>query len=178
MAPGIFSVTLEDFKQQADEFGVEAKGRTKFLKEEWRKLQDANLEKERFDMKEKRLEREMEEKQLESEREMEEKCLESDALLQSEKLAAQLELERLQLETASLERENVEARTEVQLAASSQAGRENITAVTKTLRLPGLWMKRITWITIYCDLRDKLPLRVGNEIRGLFGLTHCLLVKH
>ena len=39
-------------------------------------------------------------------------------------------------------------------------------------------MGKIIRITIYYDLRDTLPLRVGNEIRGLFGLAHCLLVKH
>ena len=57
MATGIFSVTLEDLKQQTDEFGLEGKNRKKFLKEEWRKIQDANLEKERFEMEERRLER-------------------------------------------------------------------------------------------------------------------------
>ena len=43
------------------------------------------------------------------------------AKLQSEKLAAQLELERLQLKKAMVEHKNIEARAEAQLAASSQA---------------------------------------------------------
>ena len=60
MATGIFSVTLEDSKQQANEFGLEGKDRTKFLKEEWQKIQDAKLEKERF-------ERKAEQKRLETE---------------------------------------------------------------------------------------------------------------
>ena len=62
MATGIFSVTLEDLKQQADEFGLQRKDRTKFLKEEWRKILDAKLEKERF-------EREAEERRSEKEAE-------------------------------------------------------------------------------------------------------------
>ena len=132
MAAGIFSVTLEDLKQQADEFGLEGKDRTKFLKEEWPKVQDAKLEKERF-------EREAEQKRLEREKEMEERRFEREleAKLQSEKLAAQLELERLQLERAKMERENIEARAEVQPAASSQPGQNYVVAVTKTPGLPG-----------------------------------------
>ena len=59
-----------------------------------------------------------------------------EAKLQSKKLAAQLELERLQLERAKVEGQNIEARAEVQSAASSQAGQENVTAVTKTPGLP------------------------------------------
>ena len=43
----------------------------------------------------------------------------------------------LQLERAKVERENIEARAEVQSAASSQAGQENVTAVIKTSELPG-----------------------------------------
>ena len=58
MATGIFSVTLEDWKQQVDELGLEGKNRTKFLKEEWRKIQDAKLEKKRFEREERRLEKE------------------------------------------------------------------------------------------------------------------------
>ena len=54
-----FSVTLEDLKQQANEFDLEGKDRTKFLKEERRKTQDAKLEKERFERKEKRMEKEV-----------------------------------------------------------------------------------------------------------------------
>ena len=57
MATGIFSVKLKHLKQQADEFSLEGKDRTKFLKEEWWKLLDAKLEKERF-------EREAEERRL------------------------------------------------------------------------------------------------------------------
>ena len=57
------------------------------------------------------------------------------AKLQSEKLAAQLELEGLELERAKVERENIETRA--QSAASSQAGQENVAAVTKTPGLPG-----------------------------------------
>ena len=49
MVAGIFFVMLEDLKQQADEFGTEGKDRTKFLKEEWRKIQDAKLEKKGFE---------------------------------------------------------------------------------------------------------------------------------
>ena len=63
--------------------------------------------------------------------------MELEAKLQSEKLAAQLELEKLQLEIARVERENIEARAEVQLAASSHVGQENVAAVTKTLGLSG-----------------------------------------
>ena len=125
-----FSVTLEDLKQQADEFGLEGKDRTKFLKEELRKIQDAKLEKERFESDKRRLEKEAEQKRFEAEatenplqREMEEKRLERklEAKLHSEKLAAQLELESLQLERAKVERENIEALAEVQSTASSQA---------------------------------------------------------
>ena len=68
---------------------------------------------------------------------MEEKRLERKAKLQSEKLAAQLELERLPLVRAKIERENIEGREEVQSAASSQAGQENMAADTKTPVLPG-----------------------------------------
>ena len=60
MATGSFFVTLEDLKQLANEFGLEGKDRTKFLKEEWRKIQDTKLKK-------KRLEREAEQKQSEME---------------------------------------------------------------------------------------------------------------
>ena len=56
----IFFVALKDLKQQADEFGLEGKDRTKFLKREWRKKQDAKLEKERFKRKEKRPQKERE----------------------------------------------------------------------------------------------------------------------
>ena len=155
-----FSVTLEDLKLQADEFGLEGKDSMKFLKEEWWKIQDAKLGKERFEMaaEQKRLELEATEKRLQRERKTEEKLLleremgekrlqremeekrlerELEAELQSEKLAARLELERLQLERAKMERENIEARAEVQSAASSQAGQENVAAVTKTPGLPG-----------------------------------------
>ena len=108
MANGIFSVTLEDLKQQTDEFGLKGKDRTKFLKEEWRKIQDAKVEKERFEKEaeERRLEKETEQKRLE----MEEKRLkrELEAKLHSEKLAAQLELERLSLERAKMEREIID----------------------------------------------------------------------
>ena len=57
--------------------------------------------------------------------------------MQSEKLAAQLELEKLQLERAKVEHENIEARTVVQSTISSEAGQENVTTVTKTPGLPG-----------------------------------------
>ena len=77
-------------------------------------------------MEETRLEREMKEKQFERKLE---------AKLQSEKLAAQLEIGRLQLERARIERGNIKARAKVQSAASSQAGQDNVAAVTKT---PGL----------------------------------------
>ena len=48
MATGIFSVTLEDLKQQADEFGLEGKDRTKFLNKKLRKIKDAKLAMENF----------------------------------------------------------------------------------------------------------------------------------
>ena len=73
MATGIFSVTLEDLKQQVDEFGLEGKDKTKFLKEEWKKIQDAKLatQKTRFErevendrFEQKRSESEAEEKRL------------------------------------------------------------------------------------------------------------------
>ena len=57
MVTGIFSVTLKDLKQQADEFGLERKDKKKFLKEEWRKMQDAKLEKKFFEREERRLEK-------------------------------------------------------------------------------------------------------------------------
>ena len=178
--------------------------RTKFLKEGWRKIQDSKLEKERFEkeqkrlkseaekkrlekereMEEKRLEREMEEKRLE--REMEEKHLEREmekkrfereleAKLQSEKLVVQFELEKIQPKKTRVERKNIEALAEFQSAALSQAGLNNTAAVTKT---PGL--------SDFIDGKDKLQnylLRferyaIIEEIRGLFGLAHWLLVKH
>ena len=66
MATGIFFVALEDLKQQADEFGLKGKDRIKFLKEEWQKIQDAKLEKERFEREERRFEIEAEQKRIES----------------------------------------------------------------------------------------------------------------
>ena len=72
-----FSVTLEDLKQQADEFGLEGKD---FLKEKWRKIQDAKLEKERFERKEKRLEKEAEQKGLEPEEKRFEKKIEEKTI--------------------------------------------------------------------------------------------------
>ena len=39
---------LEDFKTQADEFCSDGKDRMKCLKEEWQKIQDDKLEKERL----------------------------------------------------------------------------------------------------------------------------------
>ena len=111
-------------------------------------IQDAKLEKEHFareaeerrlqkEAEKRRFQKEMEETQLE--REMEEKRLEreQEAKLQSEKLAARLELERLQLKRARLERGSIEARAEIQSAASSQAGQDNVAAVTKSPGLPG-----------------------------------------
>ena len=77
----------------------------------------------------------MEEKRIENE--VKEKRLEKDVKSQAKKLAAQLELESLQLERAKVECENIEARTEVQSAASSQAGQENVTTATTTSGLPG-----------------------------------------
>ena len=43
MATGIMSFTLEELKRQANEMGLEGKEKTKFLREEWRRLQDAAL---------------------------------------------------------------------------------------------------------------------------------------
>ena len=59
MATEILSVIMEDLKQQADDFGLEGKEKTKFLREEWQKIQDAKLAIEiaRFEVKEKRLKR-------------------------------------------------------------------------------------------------------------------------
>ena len=71
------------------------------------------------------------------ENEVKKKRLEKEAKSQSKKLAAQLEIERLKLERAKVECENIEARTEVQSAASSQAGQENVTTATTTSGLPG-----------------------------------------
>ena len=73
-----------------------------------------------------------------------------------------------------MERKNIKAQAEVQSAASSQAGQENVAAVSQTPGLPGF----VDGKDIYCCLRDTLLLRVGDEIRALFGLAHCLLVKH
>ena len=64
--------------------------------------------------------------------EMEEKLLDR-AKLQSEKLAAKVELERLQLERARVECENIKVRAEVQSTASSQAVQGNVVTVNKTL---------------------------------------------
>ena len=48
MAKRILSVTLQDLKKQADEFGLKGRDRTKFLKGEWQKIQDAKLKKKCF----------------------------------------------------------------------------------------------------------------------------------
>ena len=68
---------------------------------------------------------------------MEEKRFEKklEAKSQSEKLVGQLNLERVRMD-----RENIEARAEVQSAASSQAGQDNVAAVTKNPGLSVLWM--------------------------------------
>ena len=58
---------LADLKQQADEFGLEGKDRTKFLKAEWRKIKDAKLEKERFEKEAEQNRFEAEQKRLEVE---------------------------------------------------------------------------------------------------------------
>ena len=107
-------------------------------------LEKRRLEKERK-MDKKRLERWMEEKRLYTE--IEEKRLERklEAKLKSEKLAAQLELERLQVERARIERENIKTRAKMQSAASSQAGQENMAAMTKISGLPS-----------YADEKDNL----------------------
>ena len=97
-------------------------------------MEERRFEKEK-EMEEKRFEKQIAEKRLK--KEMEEKRLKRGTRLQCEKLAAQLELERIQLERAKMERENIDARAEVQSAASSQAGQNNVTAVTKTPGLPG-----------------------------------------
>ena len=47
-----------------------------------------------------------------------------------------MELERLQLGKARVERENIEARAKVHSAASNHTGQENVVAVTKTPGLP------------------------------------------
>ena len=104
---------------------------------------------------------------------MEEKRLERDAKLPSAKLATQLELKR-----ARMERENIEARAEVQLPASSQASQENVVALTEAPWLPG-----------FLDGKDNLDnylLRFESYaiIAGWQRVTwavrlldHCLLVK-
>ena len=51
-------------------------------------------------------------------------------------------LEKQQLERAKVERKNIEARAEDQSAASSQAGQENVAAVTKTAGLPSFVDKK------------------------------------
>ena len=127
------------------------------------------------------MEREMEAKRLE--REMEGKRLkrEPEAKLLSEKPATQLDLERLQLERARVERKNMEARAKVQSAASSQAGQENVVAVIEIPELPGFVDgNNILDLSIYCSLKNMLPLQVGSEIHGLFGLAlaNCFPVKH
>ena len=76
-----------------------------------------------------------EERRLEKERRKKQFKRKLEAKLQPTTLAAQLELERLQLKRARVERENVEARAEVHSAASSQAGQENVAAVTETCGL-------------------------------------------
>ena len=48
-----------------------------------------------------------------------------------------MELKRLQIERARLKLEITEARAEVQSAASSHAGQDNVVALTKTPGLPG-----------------------------------------
>ena len=63
MATGILSVPLEELKKQADEFGLERKDRTKFLKKESKKIQHAKSA-----MKKARFEREVEKEQLEQKR--------------------------------------------------------------------------------------------------------------
>ena len=62
---------------------------------------------------------------------------ELEAKLHYKKLTAQVELEKLQLKSARMECENIKALVEVQSAASSQAGQENVAAVAKTPGLPG-----------------------------------------
>ena len=57
--------------------------------------------------------------------------------MQSKKLAAELELERLPLERARVECKNIEARAEVLSAALSQAGQENMIMLIKIPRLLG-----------------------------------------
>ena len=76
---------------------------------------------------------------MKKERAMKEKQFkrELEATLQSEKLVAQLQLEKWQLERARMERKTIETQAKVQSAASSQAGQVNVAAVTKTLGLPG-----------------------------------------
>ena len=60
MATGIFPVTLEDLKQQADELGLEVSKKKNDVK-----IQDAKLEKERFESRERRLEKKAEQKRTE-----------------------------------------------------------------------------------------------------------------
>ena len=63
MAIRIFSVTLEDLKQNVHEFGLEGKDRTKFLKKDGKKMQETKLAKEKA-----RFEREVERERLEQKR--------------------------------------------------------------------------------------------------------------
>ena len=84
MATGIFFVTSEDLKQWADDFGLERKERTKFSREEWRRNEDAKLEKNHFEMEaeQKQLKSEAKQKRFESEvvkkrREKERKMIEN-----------------------------------------------------------------------------------------------------
>ena len=134
-----------------------------------RETEEKRLEKER-EIDEKRLERKIKEKRLE--KEVEEKQLERKVKSKPEKLTARLELERLQLKRARVEGENIEARAEVQSTV-------NAATVIKLLGYLVLSIEKVLGkLAIYCGLRNTRPLRIGNEIRGLFGLAHCLLIKH
>ena len=166
----------------ADEFDLEGKNKTKFLGEEWQRTQNAKLEKECFEREaeQKRLDLETTEKRLRNKREAEERRLEKEmeenrsvreTKLQSEKLAAKLEFERLQLERASVEREKIEARAEVKLSASSQAGQENAAAATKTHVLRGFerYASIAGWQQDTWAVRLS-PLLTGKALDVYFGL--------
>ena len=77
-----------------------------------------------------------------------------------------------------MKRENIEARAEVQSAASSQARQENVAAVTKTPGLPGFVVRKDN-LDNYLSRFERYATIAGWQRNSeLFGFAHCLLVKH
>ena len=77
-----------------------------------------------------------------------------------------------------MERENIETRAEVQSAASSQAGQDNVTALTKIPGLPGFVDGKDNLDNYLLRLKRYAAIAVWQRDMWLFGLAHCLLVKH